>query len=265
VSEPRRANHGHSSEPRRSEARILVLQHEPSDGPLLLGDWLRAAGAELVVLRLYDSEEIPDTLDGVDGLVSLGGEMGANDDDVAPWLPATRALLASAVQRAVPTLGICLGGQLLAAATGGTVQRAADGPEIGAYLTAKRDAAADDPLFRDLPMTPDVVHYHQDVISTLPPHAVLLLSSMGYPHQAFRVGPCAWGLQFHIEAPAETVRDWARTENLPIAGRLGPPLDDAVANMAEVWSEFAARFVEFTRTPPSGPGLRRLPLLGSPS
>ena len=101
------------------------------------------------------------------------------------------------------------------------------------------------------------------MVSTLPPGAVLLLSSMGYPHQAFASGPCAWGLQFHIETPAETVRDWARTEDLPIAGRLGPPLDDAVANMAEVWSEFAARFVEFTRAP-GGPGLRRLPLLGSP-
>ena len=101
-----------------------------------------------------------------------------------------------------PTLGVCLGGQLLAAATGGTVRKGADGPEIGAYLTAKRDAAMSDPLFADLPMTPDVMQYHHDVVITLPPGAVLLLSSMGYPNQAWRQGPAAWGLQFHLETVA---------------------------------------------------------------
>ncbi len=242
-----------------ADPRILVLQHDPSDPPLLLGDWLRAAGAELTVLRAFDGEPIPEDLAGFDALISLGGDVGVFDDDRAPWLPATRALLAAAVESAAPTLGICLGGQLLAAATGGTVQPATGGPEIGAYLTAKRDAAADDPLFRDMPMTPDVMHYHYDVVSALPPGAVLLLSSVGYPNQAFRVGACAWGLQFHIEAPAEVVRDWARGEGLPISGRLGAMLDAAEETMAEVWPDFIARFVDLVRHPQRP----RLPLLGS--
>ncbi len=239
--------------------RILVLQHDPSDPPLLLGDWLPAAGAELTVLRPFDGDHVPESMDGFDALVSLGGEIGALDDDRAPWLPATRALLAGAVATATPTLGVCLGGQLLAAATGGTVQPGGNGPQIGAYLTAKRDAAADDPLFGDMPMTPDVMHYHYDVVTALPPGAVLLLSAMGYPNQAFRVGPCAWGLQFHIEAPAEVVRDWARAEDVPITGRLGGMLDAAEETMSEVWPDFAARFVELVRQPPRP----RLPLLGS--
>ena len=79
------------------------------------------------------------------------------------------------------------------------MRKGADGPEIGAYLTAKRDAAMSDPLFADLPMTPDVMQYHNDVVATLPQGAVLLLSSMGYPNQAWRQGPAAWGLQFHFE------------------------------------------------------------------
>ncbi len=94
-------------------------------------------------------DHLPENLDGYQALISLGGEMGALDDDVAPWLPATRALLAAAVRDRTPTLGICLGSQLLAAATGGTRRVGQDGPEIGAYLTAKRDAADDDPLFAD--------------------------------------------------------------------------------------------------------------------
>jgi len=245
--------------PRVPTARILVLEHDPTDPLLLLADWLVEAGAELTVLRPYAGDAIP-TLPTTpyttpsttptepadfDALISMGGEMSAHDDHVAPWLPATRSLLAAAVARRTPTLGICLGAQLLAAATGGRVERGADGPEIGAYLTAKRDAAHDDPLFDELPMTPDVMHYHRDVISVLPPGAVLLLSSMGYPNQAFRVGAAAWGLQFHIEPTAEHARGWARDGGVPVTARLGPMLDDAEETMGFVWQEFAHRFVAF--------------------
>ena len=173
--------------------------------------------------------------------------MGARDDDIAPWLPATRRLLATAVRTATPTLGVCLGGQLLAAATGGSVRKGPDGPEIGAYLTAKRDAAMDDPLFADVPMTPDVMQYHNDVVASLPQGSVLLLSSTGYPNQAWRQGPAAWGVQFHLETTAENVRDWARNEGRPLTGRLGPVLDGAEDTMGEVWREFAFRFVAFAR------------------
>jgi len=89
------------------------------------------------------------------------------------------------------------------------------------------------------------MHFHRDVISVLPPRAVLLLSSMGYPHQAFRVGGAAWGLQFHIEPTAEHVRGWARDGGVPVTGRLGPMLDDAEETMGFVWREFAHRFVAF--------------------
>lgn len=227
--------------------KILVIEHDPSDPVLLLGDWLTEAGAVLTICRAHAADPIPADLTGYDALISMGGEMGARDDDIAPWLPATRKLLASAVRTATPTLGVCLGGQLLAAATGGTVRKGADGPEIGAYLTAKRDAAMEDPLFVDVPMTPDVMQYHYDVVATLPPGAILLLSSTGYPNQAWRQGPAAWGLQFHLETAAEDLRDWARTEGRPLTGRLGPVLDLAEEAMAEVWRDFAHRFVAFAR------------------
>jgi len=243
--------------------RILVLEHDPADPVLLLGDWLGEAGAELIICRAYAGEQIPANLDGFNALISMGGEMGARDDERAPWLPATRALLSAAVLQATPTLGICLGGQLLAAATGGAVRVGADGPEIGAHLAAKRDAAMSDPLFADLPMTPDVLQFHYDVVSTLPPGAVLLLSSTGYPNQAWRQGSAAWGLQFHVEPPPEVVREWARTDGMPITGRLGPALDVAAETVGEVWRDFAHRFVAFARTaagsgPGPGPGGRKL-------
>ena len=192
--------------------QILVIEHDPSDPVLRLGDWLTEAGAVLTICRPHAGDPIPAELTGFDALISMGGEMGARDDEIAPWLPATRRLLASGVRTTTPTLGVCLGSQLLATATGGTVRTGADGPEIGAYLTAKRDAAMDDPLFADVPITPDVMQYHYDVVTTLPQGAVLLLSSTGYPNQAWRQGPAAWGVQFHLETSAENVRDWARGE-----------------------------------------------------
>lgn len=226
---------------------ILVIEHDPSDPVLRLGDWLIEAGAVLTICRAHAGDPIPEDLTGFDALISMGGEMGARDDEIAPWLPATRRLLASGVRTTTPTLGVCLGSQLLAAATGGTVRKGVDGPEIGAYLTAKRDAAMDDPLFADVPMTPDVMHYHYDVVSTLPQGAVLLLSSTGYPNQAWRQGPAAWGTQFHFETSAENVREWARGEGREPTGRLGPVLDLAEDTMGEVWREFAHRFVAFAR------------------
>ena len=245
---------------------VLVLEHDPTDPLLRMGPWLAAAGAHTRVLRLHAGDPVPADLSGYDAVISLGGEVGAHDDAIAPWLPATRALLAAAVTAGTPTLGICLGSQLLAAATGGTVTVGTEGPEIGAHLTAKRDACEEDPLFDPLPMTPDVMQYHYDVVSALPPGAVLLLSATGYPHQAWRIGSAAWGLQFHIEPSAADLRAWAATEGRPPVGRLGPMLDQAQESMGEVWRDFVARFIDFARADRSAAPLRgqRLPLHGTP-
>jgi GMP synthase-like glutamine amidotransferase len=246
--------------------RILVLEHDATDPLLRMGGWLTDAGGDVEVLRLHAGDQVPANLTGYDAVISLGGEMGAHDDEIAPWLPAVKELLAKAVTDRTPTLAICLGSQLLAVATGGSVTKGADGPEIGAHLTAKRDAAESDPLFDALPMTPDVMQYHYDVVSTLPPGAVLLLSSTGYPHQAWRIGPAAWALQFHIEASAEDLRGWGRSEGREPVGRLGSVLDQAEEVMGEVWRDFVARFVRFAEVgvQPDGQLLgHRLPIHGT--
>jgi GMP synthase-like glutamine amidotransferase len=234
-------------------ARILVVQNDPTDDARRLGDWLAAAGAELVTLRPYGGDDLPSDLHGYDALVVLGGEQDAFDaadgTPGAAWFPALKELLRVAVREATPTLGVCLGGQLLAEACGGRVGRSASGPEIGSGLVAKRDAAEKDPLFGPVAFTPDVLQWHEDEISVLPPGALLLAASPRFPHQAFRVGSKAWGLQFHIECDTAMIADWAasgaaRLEELGLDPEAVVARCDAVMpDVEEAWRPFAERFV----------------------
>lgn len=233
---------------------LLVLQLDASDPVGRLGDWLVEAGLELDVRDLSAGEQAPADLGGHDGLLVLGGSMSANDREPA-YLGEVRGLLREAVAGEVPTLGVCLGGQLLAVANGGRVEESPDGPELGAQLIAKRSAAADDPLFGPMPITPDVLQWHFDAITALPPGAVQLASSPGCDQQAFRLGRLAWGLQFHIETTPETVRAWAR-EDAPLLAdydldRIVERAADAHEDIAETWRPFAAAFAEVVRNPAS--------------
>ncbi len=241
--------------------RLLVLQPSEIDPPERLGQWLVEAGAELDV-RLPAVHDLPDTLDGVDGVVCLGGEMGAHDLEEHPWLTDVRRLLADAVSRRLPVLAVCLGAQLLAVATGGDARRGTQGPEAGPRLVARRDASGPDPLFGQLPLTPDVLQFHHDEIHRLGPGALLLASSPRYDNQAFRVGPSAYGLQFHIETSPETVRSWVRHDAEAAATIPQHLLDDehlerVHADLEEVWRPLAERFVALCASP-DGPSLAEL-------
>lgn len=238
-----------------STAAVLVLQLAASDPPGRLAEWLSAEGLTLDVRDVAGPGAVPDSLDSHRGLVVLGGGMGAADDARAPFLPAVRALLREAVSAEVPTLGVCLGAQLLALANGGRVARNPAGPEFGAQLIAKRTAAVSDPLFGPMPITPDVIQWHFDAVTTLPPGAIHLAGSPLCENQAFRVGRLAWGIQFHIETTPEIVRSWAASDADALDGydveQILQRADAADADVAEVWQPFAAAFAAVVRDPGS--------------
>ncbi|MFP5347298.1 MAG: type 1 glutamine amidotransferase [Actinomycetes bacterium] len=199
-------------------ARVLVVQHEQGVPPCR---YATLPGAGVHVVRPYTGDALPGDCRGFDGLMVLGGTMAAWEDDVAPWLPASRRLLASAVADGTPTLGICLGAQLLALATGGRVERGASGPELGVVPVTLTADADDDPLARALPSSFLAPQGHRDAVTRLPPDAVLLASSDRYENQLFRVGERAWGVQYHPEVDAATFEDWMRgdAEQLAEQGR----------------------------------------------
>ncbi len=139
-----------------SATRILVVENDPAAPLARLGEWLTEAGAELDVRRLHAGDALPDDPIGSGeyaALVVMGGDTNALDDELAPWLPGVRGLLSGAVAAELPVFTVCLGAQLLAVATGGRVGLGT-APQYGAQLVAKRQAAATDPLFRELPITP---------------------------------------------------------------------------------------------------------------
>lgn len=225
---------------------VLVVQHEDTCPVDRLGAWLDEAGVRVELRRPYAGDTVPERVEQ-DGLVVLGGHMGAYDDDVAPWLPATRALLARCVADEVPVLGVCLGAQLLAVACGGRVEVGAGGIEAGVVDVRWRPAADGDALFGGRMQTAGP-SMHLDAVVELPPGAVWLGETSAYPHQAFRVGAAAWGVQFHPEVSLATFRGWA-ANHASDWERWGLSGDEVVAQLqhrdtevARAGRELAARF-----------------------
>lgn len=233
--------------------KILVVEHEADAGLGLLGERFAEIGVETVVVGPDAGLPVPESLDGYDGLVVLGGAMGPTDDEVAPWLPATRQLLATAVDQSVPALGICLGAQLLATATGGHVRRIPEAPEVGLLTVQLNEAAATDPLLggfehAELP----VVQWHWLEADRLPEGAELLASSPACRNQAFRLGSHAWGLQFHPEALGDTAQAWTSVEDLTADG-LDPAtvvrgVREAEPQLRDAWRTLADRFTRIAES-----------------
>jgi GMP synthase (glutamine-hydrolysing) len=202
-----------SPAPAPTQPVVLAIQNDPTDPPLLVGEWLAEDGIRVEVVRACFGEPVPASVPpGVHGLLPLGGAMGAMEDDVAPWLADERALLADAVERGTPVLGLCLGGQLLAAANGGSVVL---GPvtEIGVvHVERTIDGLRDPVMSQVVPVAGASIpaaQWHQDHIVALPDDAVLLLTNDACRVQGFRLGDSAYGLQLHAELDAQTFADWA--------------------------------------------------------
>lgn len=142
--------------------------------------------------------------DPPDLLIILGGPVSANDDGVFPFIEQELALIHDRIRRSLPTLGICLGAQLIARALGGSV-----GPspaaEIGWETLDLSEAGRSSPLrhLRGLP----VLHWHGEMFS-IPPGASCLASTSACPHQAFAYGEHVLALQFHPEVSAAGLEHW---------------------------------------------------------
>ncbi len=180
--------------------RLLVIQNDRDKSAGRVGDSLADSGAALTVV--FPSDPMP-ALDGFDGLVALPGLADPVDPD--PSIDATRSLISRAVERGLPVLGLCLGGQLLAQATGGSVYRCED--ELGYREVESTVDAGDDPLFSRAPERFSAFHAHRYAFE--PPSGANELVRNDVCVQAFRLGESIWAIQFHPETTLAWVEQLA--------------------------------------------------------
>ncbi len=233
--------------------RLLVLQHHAAEHPGMFREFLEADGIDWDVVQLQDGDPLPPQADH-DALWVMGGPMDVWQETRYPWLAPEKRFIREAVfTHGKPFLGCCLGHQLLAEVAGGEC-RAMLHPEIGIHAVELTAAAQQDALLAGTPEHFDTLQWHGVAVTQVPPEVTILAQSPVAPIQAIRVGDHAWGLQFHIEAGADTVDEWGQIPEYAdaLAQTLGKDalatirsdtrdrLDDLRANARRVYDNFMA-------------------------
>jgi GMP synthase-like glutamine amidotransferase len=220
---------------------LLVIQHEPDKGLGVLEAPLRLAGAELDIrFAGRDPLEIADHV----GVIALPG--AANPVDATAAVSATRSSLRDALDRELPILGICLGAELLAEAAGGKTFPCR--AEFGYWPVSLTDQGAIDPILTGLPARFEAFQAHGYAAEL--PHEAIALAHSENVLQAFRIGSCVWGVQFHPEPTVDMITSWIRAFG-PVMEGHGVNLENLAAQAQRdvpVWSGLgggiAQRFVQ---------------------
>ena len=226
---------------------VLVVEHEDECPPALVGDWLTEAGCILEICRPYKGDEVP-TLAPYDGLLILGGPMGAHDDELYPWLRPVKQRVREARAARLPTLGICLGHQLIAVALGGLVEKNRYGQQLGLLGVGWTDAAGTDVLMAPLATPRRGVQWNDDVVTALPDGATLLAATGRDEVQVARYGPSMWGVQLHPEVDVAVLLPWAESDRGSHEARgvdqaaLLRDIGAARAELDDAWRPLASRF-----------------------
>ncbi len=253
--------------------RIVVLEHSPR-APLGALESVLAAGAELIVVRacggppeveMEAAALIADLMaDGsYDGLIALGGSMGVYEQQQYSCLSGSLRLVGDAVRREVPTLGLGLGSQLLAESLGSSVFQGANRglpEEMGFMPLYLTNQGGSDGAMRIFATSEPQLFWHRDT-HDVPEEAVHLASTAVYHTAAFRWGRWSYGFQFHAEAAADIVEQWAEED----ASQLEAQGIDRRALVAQAWmlddlirekaDRLAELFLSWVRE--RSPGVRR--------
>jgi GMP synthase-like glutamine amidotransferase len=191
---------------------VLSVVHGQDAGAELFGPLVAEAGHRLDDWSFEWGTPLPQPLETYDAVLVFGGFMHPDQDDLFPWLRDETEWLRRLVEQQKPTLGICLGSELLARATGAWVGRL-HMPEIGWYEVELTEAGVADPVFSALPARFEGFIWHH-YAHDLPAGAVALAHSAA-SLQAFRLGDTCWGVQFHPEVTELQVGRWIADESDP--------------------------------------------------
>jgi GMP synthase-like glutamine amidotransferase len=183
---------------------VGIVQTTRTEGPGYFATFLERKAVPATVLAMDAGDAVPKDPRSFSGLVFMGGPMSVNDG--LPWIAPVLALIRSAARDDVPTLGHCLGGQLISKAFGGVVTRNRV-PEIGWGDVQVEDNGVARQWFGDDPPF-ESFHWHGETF-TIPPGATRVLSNPHCANQGFALGKHL-GLQCHVEMTEEMVQTWCR-------------------------------------------------------
>jgi GMP synthase-like glutamine amidotransferase len=229
------------------EMRTLAIIFQRAAGAGVFADVIGRRGHELDYW-IPSEGALPRELTDYGAVFAFGGGMQADQDDIHPWLRTVLDAFGTCVSLGIPTLGLCLGGQVLARAAGGSVGPAAH-PECGWEEIELTDEGTADALFDGKPRRFAVYQWHSYEFG-LPPGAVPLARSP-VSLQCFRIGACAWGVQWHPEVTGETILGWARdyphaVDGVPIAldlDALQGAVTERIADTNDDGRDLCARFL----------------------
>ena len=185
----------------------LVWRHKAHEGPGVFGDLLAARGWQVRIVDVAQPADVTPEAETADLLLIMGGPMGVYQTDVHPFLTAEIELCARRLVQDQPTIGICLGAQIMATALGARVFPAPQ-REIGWFpLEPEEWTAGDSEAWGLAARTATVLHWHGDTFD-LPAGTLRLAGSAATHNQGFRAGRNGYALQFHLEVPSAEIRLW---------------------------------------------------------
>jgi GMP synthase (glutamine-hydrolysing) len=242
--------------------KLLVLKHVAHEPLGTLDPLLRRSGFRIRYVNFGRHPDERASLDGYHGLVVLGGPMNVDDVGRHPHLAHERELVARALDRNLPVLGICLGAQMIARVLGAEVRRSPL-KEIGWHRVSRTSEARGDPLFEHFDDVEPLFQWHEDGFE-LPSGAVHLARSESCENQAFRFGERVYGFQFHLEVDEPMVERWLRVPALQpdvglVAGGAERIRRDTREHARRLQSLAAKTFAAFLRHFPGRGRVRILP------
>jgi GMP synthase (glutamine-hydrolysing) len=184
---------------------VLSVIHGGNARGGVFDDVVRERGHGLDEWSLAWGTPLPRPLDSYGAVLVFGGAMHADQDDHHPWLREENFFLQRLLDLGTPTLGICLGVQLLAKAAHTWIAPLAE-PEIGWYEVELTPEGLDDPLIGRLPERFESFQWHYYTYGV--PAGGDELARSESCTQAFRLGDRVWGVQFHPEVTLAQVESW---------------------------------------------------------
>ncbi len=184
--------------------RIHCIQHVPFEGPASIAAWAEARGHGVTTSRLDRGEAMPD-IGSLDWLLVMGGPMSVHEEERYPWLAAEKTFIRQVIEAGKTIIGVCLGGQLIAAALGAGIRKAPR-KEIGWFPVSLTPQARGSVFGDALPERFLAFHWHGDTFD-IPQGAARLAETQACANQAFLYQGRVLGLQFHLEATPGSIAE----------------------------------------------------------